>query len=216
MREMRFVITLALSVCFGAAAWPAGLTLESSTFTPAPGHPVTLFVRGAPSGTTFHWDLDGDGAYEQTTVEPQITFAIPAGLRVVRVQGVSGGQVLGPLVAAVVADARLGATRFVVPEGSTYLVTIVVTAKVPAIAPGFVEDIPAGFAVEVMSEGGAFWRKGEKLEAIWPLILDPDQTVVFSYRLYPLAGVFFQFSGAVSAYVEGKRMEVPIAGMIRP
>lgn len=207
---------LMVSGLLGTVAWASNLTLEASSFTPDPGSSVTLVVRGAPLGTTFYWDLDGDGAYEQTTQEPQVTLVLPAGRRLVRVQGASGGQVLGPLTVALVADARLGATRFVLPEGPNFLVTIVVVAKTPVIAPGFVEDIPPGFALEVVSENGAFWREAEKLEAIWPLILDPEQTVSFTYRLYPLPGIFFQFSGAVSAYVEGKRLEIPIAGVVTP
>lgn len=214
MRRMSVLVVMI--GLMGTMSWGSSLTLEASTFTPDPGSSVTLFVRGAPPGTTFYWDLDGDGAYEQTTAEPQITFAVPAGWRLVRVQGTSKGQVLGPLTVALVAGAHLGATRFVLPEGPNFLVTIVVVAKTPVIAPGFVETIPPGFALEVVSADGAFWRKAEKLEAIWPLILDPKQTVTFTYRLYPPTGIFFQFSGTVSAYAAGKRLEIPIAGAVTP
>lgn len=196
--------------------WASGLTLETSTFTPDPGGTVNLFLRGAPADASFHWDLDGDGAYERVTAEPWATVVVPAGLRLVQVRVVSGGKVLAQLTAALVADAQLGAARIVTPEGPNFLVTITVSAKIPLIAPGFVEQIPAGFAVEVVAEGGAFWRKAEKLEAIWPVILDPGQTVTFTYRLYPLAGVSFSWTGLVSAYVEGKRVEIPIAGAVRP
>jgi hypothetical protein len=202
-------------IFFGLSALCANLTLESSTFIPDPGGSVTIFVRGASSGATFRWDLDGDGTYELTTQEPQVTFTLPQGMRVVRVEVVEKTQST-QLFAALVADARLGATRLIVPEGQSYLVTITVSGKIPVIAPGFVEDIPQGFAVEVVDDGGAFWRKAEKLEVVWPVILDPGQALTFTYRLYPLAGVEFQFSGLVSAYAEGKRVEIPIAGAIRP
>jgi len=193
-----------------------GMSLESSTFTPDPGAPVSLFVCGAPAGATFRWDLDGDGIYDRTTTEPQVTFSASPGMRLVKVEVVSAGRTIGQLIVAIVADSKLGATRSVIREETSYLVTISVTSKTPLIAPGFVEDIPAGFAVEVVAEGGAFWRKAEKLEVVWPVILDPGQTLTFSYRFYPLAGVDFQFSGLVSGYVEGKRVEVPIAGIIKP
>ena len=210
------VMLLVLSgLFFGLSALGANLTLESSTFTPDPGESVTLFVRGAPFGATFRWDLDGDGTYELTTAEPWVTFTVPQGMLVVRVEVVGKDQSVR-LLAALVADARLGATRLIVPEGPTYLITITVRSKIPVIAPGFVEDVSQGFAVEVVDDGGAFWRRAEKLEVVWPVILDPGQALTFTYRLYPLAGAEVQFSGAVSAYAEGKRVEIPIAGAIRP
>ncbi|MGB9757394.1 MAG: hypothetical protein ACPLRP_02160 [Candidatus Bipolaricaulaceae bacterium] len=213
---MRVKTLFLLGVFFGASVLGANMTLESSTFTPEPGGSVTLFVRGAPSGATFRWDLDGDGAYELTTAEPQATTTVPQGLRLVRVEVVVGKEGVAQFLAALVADARLGATRFVSHEDKSYLVTITVSCKTPIIAPGFVEDIPPGSTVEVVGEGGAFWRRAEKLEVVWPLILDPGQTVSFTYRLYPLAGAEIRFGGLVSAYVEGKRVEIPIAGAIRP
>jgi hypothetical protein len=73
-------------IFFGLGAFCANLTLESSTFIPDPGASVTLFVRGASSGASFRWDLDGDGTYELTTQEPQVTFTLPQGMRVVRVE----------------------------------------------------------------------------------------------------------------------------------
>jgi hypothetical protein len=64
----RAVMLLVLSgLFFGLGAFCGNLTLESSTFIPDPGGSVTLFVRGASSGATFRWDLDGDGTYELTT-----------------------------------------------------------------------------------------------------------------------------------------------------
>ncbi|MCS7240093.1 MAG: hypothetical protein NZ651_02460 [Candidatus Bipolaricaulota bacterium] len=212
----KFWVFPILSVCVGVSLYAASITLESSTFTPDPGNTVSLFVRGAPLGASFLWDLDGDGSYERTTQEPQTTFVMAEGVRPVRVEVVSGGKSLTQFKVIFVADKRLGATRTVVLEGTSYLVTICVAPKTTVIAPGIIEEIPSGFGVEVVANDGAFWRRAERLEAVWPLILDPGQTVSFSYRLYPLAGVSFQFSGLVSAYAAGKRVEIPIAGVAQP
>lgn len=212
----KFWAFLILSVFTSMVLCRAEITLESSTFTPDPGVTVTLFVRGAPSGASFLWDLDGDGSYERTTQEPQAAFVVAEGVRLVRAEVVSGGKSLTQFKVLFVANTQLGATRFMVSEGTSYLVTVCVAPKITVIAPGIVEEIPSGFAVEVVTDDGAFWRRAERLEAVWPLILSPGQSVSFTYRLYPLAGVSFQFSGLVSAYAEGKRVEIPIAGVVQP
>lgn len=213
---MRITSAFVLSLVFCLGLLGTEITLESASFTPDPGTAVTIVVHGAPAGATFRWDLDGDGIYERTSGEPQALLTAATGLRVVRVEVIQGNTVLKRIVAGIVADPTLGATRTLVPEDGALLVTITVVAKVPVIAPGFVEDVPTGFALDVVAEGGAFWRKVEKLEAVWPVILDPGQTLSFTYRLYPLAGVDFQFSGMVSAYFQGKRVEIPIAGILHP
>lgn len=192
-----------------------GATLQCSTFTPGPGETVTLSVVGAPAGAAFRWDLDGDGRFELSSREPHATLSVAAGPRLVRVEVVSGGRA-ELLTALIVAHPHLGAVRTLTLEGTTLLVQVAVQSKVPVIAPGFVEEIPKGFALEVVAEGGAFWRRAEKLEVLWPLILEPGMRLEFAYRLHPLAGTPFQLSGVVSGYVEGRRVEVPIAGFFQP
>lgn len=192
-----------------------GAALQCSTFTPKPGETVTLTVVGAPVGASFRWDLDGDGRFETSSLEPYITLTAAAGARLVQVEVESAGQA-ELLAARIVANPYLGAVRTLIPEGTTFLVQVAVQSKVLVIAPGFVEEIPQGFALEVVAEGGAFWRRAEKLEVLWPLILEPGMTLVFTYRLFPPAGRTFQLSGLVSGYVEGQRVEVPIAGFFQP
>jgi hypothetical protein len=213
-RFLAFCLLLSTAVFFGVGQ--GGVRLESSTFTPDLGRPVSVFVRGAPRGATIRWDLDDDGTYERVGEEHLITFTMAEGIRRVTVEVASGGQTLARLTALFVADSRLGAFRTVIPEGHSFLVTVTILPKAALIAPGFLEVIPTGFALEVVDEGGAFWRRAERLEVVWPIILEFGQAVSFTYRLYPLSGVSFQFSGLVSAYVGGKRVEIPIAGAISP
>lgn len=207
---MRAILVSVLVGCLGL-----GATLHCSTFTPKPDETVTIAVRGAPPGASFRWDLDGDGRFETSSLEPYVTLRVSSGPRLIRVEVVSAGRA-ELLAAMVVADPHLGAVRTIVPEGVTFLVQVAVQSKVPVIAPGFVEEIPKGFAFEVVAEGGAFWRRAEKLEVLWPLILEPGAPLVFTYRLHPPAGATFQLSGVVSGYVEGRRVEVPIAGLFQP
>lgn len=200
---------------FGWSVWATGITLECSNLIPDPGNSVVLFARGAPPGASFRWDLDGDGVFEHTTGEPKASFIARQGSRVVRVEVVSAGKTLGQVALIVTADSRLGAIRSIVREDNSFLVTIQVRAKLPVIAPGLAEEIPAGSALEVVADGGAFWRRAEKLEVVWPLILDPQTIVAFSYRLYPVAQDFRVF-GLVSGYVAGSRAEIQISGQFQP
>ena len=209
---MRRLVFLPL---FSVAVLAAGITLECSNFIPDPETTVVLWVRGAPLGASFRWDLDGDGVFESTTLEPQINFVAKRGSQTVTVEVLSGGKSLARASLAIVADPRFGAIRTITKEDGSFLVTILVQAKLPLIAPGIAEEIPVGTAVEVVAEGGAFWRKAEKLEAVWPLILDPGSVLAFSYRVYSTSETL-RFSGVVSGYVGGQRAEIPIAGQLQP
>jgi hypothetical protein len=193
----------------------AGIVLECSNLIPNPETTVILWVKGAPQGASFRWDLDGDGRFESTTSEPEIRFVVGSGSRKVTVEVTSTGKSLGQASLTIVADPRLGAIRTITKEGGSFLVTVMIQAKMPLIAPGIAEDIPRGAVVEVVAEGGAFWRKAEKLEAVWPLILDPGSVLVFSYRVYSTADKL-RLSGVVSGYVGGQRVEIPIAGQLQP
>ena len=193
----------------------AGITLECSNLIPDPETTVILWVKGAPQGASFRWDLDGDGRFESTTSEPEIRFVVGSGSRTVTVEVTSAGKSLGQASLTIVADPRLGAIRTITKEDGSFLVTLMIQAKMPLIAPGIAEDIPQGAVVEVVAEGGAFWRKAEKLEAVWPLILDPGSVLAFSYRVYSTAEKLW-LSGVVSGYVGGQRVEIPIAGQLQP
>jgi acylphosphatase len=193
----------------------AGITLECSNLIPDPETTVILWVKGAPQGASFRWDLDGDGRFETTTSEPEIRFVVGSGSRTVTVEVTSAGKSLGQASLGIVADPRLGAIRTITKEDGSFLVTLMIQAKMPLIAPGIAEDIPQGAVVEVVAEGGAFWRKAEKLEAVWPLILDPGSVLAFSYRVYSTAEKL-RLSGVVSGYVGGQRVEIPIAGQLQP
>jgi len=193
----------------------AGIVLECSNLIPDPETTVILWVKGAPQGASFRWDLDGDGRFESTTSEPEIRFVVGSGSRTVTVEVTSAGKSLGQASLTIVADPRLGAIRTITKEDGSFLVTLMIQAKMPLIAPGIAEDIPQGAVAEVVAEGGAFWRKAEKLEAVWPLILDPGSVLAFSYRVYSTAEKL-RLSGVVSGYVGGQRVEIPIAGQLQP
>jgi hypothetical protein len=206
---------LAIFPLLSVTVLAAGITLECSNLIPDPETTVILWVKGAPQGASFRWDLDGDGRFETTTSEPEIRFIVGSGSRTVTVEVTSAGKSLGQASLGIVADPRLGAIRTITKEDGSFLVTLTIQAKMPLIAPGIAEDIPQGAVVEVVAEGGAFWRKAEKLEAVWPIILDPGSVLAFSYRVYSTAEKP-RLSGVVSGYVGGQRVEIPIAGQLQP
>lgn len=207
----RLVLLPLLSV----AVLAAGITLECSNLIPDPESTVILWVKDAPVGASFRWDLDSDGVFESITSEPQISFVAKSGAQAVTVEVVSAGKSLARASLVIAADSRFGAIRTITKEDGSFLVTIMIQAKLPFIAPGISEDIPAGVVVEVVAEGGAFWRRADRLEAVWPLILDPGSVLAFSYRVYS-TGEKLRFSGVVSGYVGGQRVEIPIAGQPHP
>lgn len=191
----------------------SGVSLIPSTYMPNPGAEVTFHALGAPTGAQFSWDFDGDGRPELTTHQPQAKWAVPPGYWEVALEVIQGGKVLARARTAVVADARLGAVRSAHWVSGALEVTVVVRAKTTLIVPGLQETIPPGWVAVVVDDGGAIFRIGDLLEALWPTILDPGWEVKLVYRLHPPSpGAAPKLSGKASGYVGGARVEVLIAG----
>lgn len=206
----------ALVAVLGISSVGLASSLEVTTFAPDPGETVVLTVSEAPAGASFRWDLDGDGFFEKTTDEPRAQLLALQGFHTVRMEITSAGRTVAQKTLGLICDPRLGAYRTVSWEGNALLVTVFFLAKTEVIAPGFEEEIPGGAGLEVVADGGAFWRRGERLEVVWPLILERGMSPSFSYRLYPLSGQAVTFAGVASGYVEGKRVEVKIGGHLQP
>ncbi len=212
MRNLLGVVG-ALAACWAGLA--QGLVLEVSTYTPNPGAAMGFQVRGAPAGAQFRWDFDGDGKADLTTAHPTAQWTVPQGAWETVVEAVESGRVVGSARALIVADANLGASRTVRLVGGTVEVTISVRAKTTVIAPGIEESIPPGWVLVVLDDGGALYKIGETLQAIWPTILDPGWEAKLVYRLHPpAAGATARLSGKASGYVAGARVEVRIAGAV--
>ncbi|MGC9529936.1 MAG: hypothetical protein ACP5G2_04870 [Candidatus Bipolaricaulaceae bacterium] len=172
-------------------------------------------VSGAPTGSTFQWDFDGDGVAELTTNAPRAACTVYAGYRETVVTVVHGGRVVASAQAAVVADDKLGAVRTTSDLGNgAFEVTITLVAKVPLTAPGLVERVPADWALEMLDSGGAQWKVGEALEAVWPLKTAAGDELSLRFRLYAPPGAAVRLSGQASGYGPQGRVEVPVAGVI--
>ncbi|MFH1609130.1 MAG: hypothetical protein ABID40_00675 [Candidatus Bipolaricaulota bacterium] len=212
---MRRFLAVACTISLGVLCFASNMGLVPSTHLPNPGTEITLQVTGAPTGAQFSWDFNGDGRSDATTTQPWAKWTVPAGYWEVAVDVLQGGKSVARLSTAVVADAHLGAIRSVQWVGGVAEVTVVVRAKQFVVAPGLSETIPPGWVVEVVDDGGAFFQRGNALDALWPTLLDPGMEVRLVYRLYPpTAGAAARLSGMVSGYKDGQRVEARVAGTV--
>ncbi len=209
------IVPLALLAC---AVWglAGGISIVPSDLTPLPGTALTLRAEGAPSGASFYWDFGGDGTVDLVSQSPEVTYTARAGWQEVVVQVVQEGVAIDSARLAIVADERLGAFR-IVKGCDPVEVTIVVRAKAHIVAPGIEESIPPGWTVEIVDDGGAFYKlKSNTLQAVWPLELWTGYEVRLRYLLYPPApGAVARLHGSASAYAaEGGRIEIRIGGSV--
>lgn len=212
---MRAIVAAVCAACVGAFAWGQGVVLVATNAIPSPGSEVSFQVVGAPSGAQFRWDFNGDGRADATTNQPWANWTVPAGYWEIAVEVVQGGKVVSRVTAAVVADAQVGAFRSARWNGGVLEVTVTVRAKQALVAPAVVEAVPPGWAVAVVDDGGAVYRRGEVLEVLWSTALAPGMELRFVYALYPPAGrAPVRLSGSVSAYREGRRVEARVAGVV--
>ena len=210
---MRILIACTLLVVLGALGLGGGLALIPSDPAPMPGAQITLQVSGAPAGAEFFWDFGGDGSVDQITQVPTISYTVKAGYQEIAVQVHHQGKAIASARIALSSDPSLGAFRSVQGTGPIQ-VTVVLRARIHLVAPGIEETVPAGWAVEVVDDGGALYKIGDALQAVWPLELWPDEEVSFCYRLYPGEPATARLSGIASAYGPEGRIEVRIGGVV--
>ena len=202
-------------ITVGVLALGQGVALVVTDAIPSPGSEITFQVVGAPAGAQFRWDFNGDGRPDATTNQPWASWTVPAGYWEVSVEVIQGGRVVSRVMAAVVADARVGAFRSARWNGGALEVTVTVRAKQFLVAPAVVETVPPGWAATVIDDGGAIYRRGDILEVLWSTYLDPGMELRFVYALYPPSGEApVRLSGVASGYMEGRRVEARVAGMM--
>lgn len=214
MGTVRTALVIAGVVLSGFLAAGQGMALVPSTPIPNPGSEVSFQVTGAPPGAHFRWDFTGDGRPDATTNQPVASRIFPAGYWEIAVEVVHSGKTLSRLAVAVMVDARLGAFRVARWNGDVLEVTVTLFAKQFIVAPGLVENVPPGWVVRVLDEGGGIApRRGDRLEVLWSTYLDPGMSVQVVYALYPpSARSAVRLSGTASAYQDGRRIETPVAG----
>ena len=124
------------------------------------------------------------------------------------------GVVVGPMPAVAVRELLLES------DGTIFvLITVTIIERAPGI--GIEENIPDGWSTEVVGAGGAVVKldtEKRKYEIAWMSLLEPGDTVTFSYRLRPtytsvLPTLYGEVSGFFGEVGEG-RFVMGVAGML--
>jgi PKD repeat protein len=197
-----------------SAAWQADFT--PSTFNPGVGDVVSFAVcetcLGSGNGAEYRylWDFNNDGVVDADTdsttaactfnaagfYEVKLTIQDRGGREVTRRKGIFVGPV-----------AAFGIRQVIQESDGTVFVSITITVNSSANAPFLVENVPAGWQLEVVDAGGAFTnmnREKQWLEVGWLSQVVAGEELTFTYRLYSSYSTQTgQLSGEVSGYADG-------------
>ncbi|MCK5246431.1 PKD domain-containing protein, partial [Candidatus Bipolaricaulota bacterium] len=173
------------------------------------------------SNFTFSWDFDGNGDPEFDTDQDLVTYSFASAgfYEVILTVTDAGGRtsvarqgiVVGPIPAIAVRE-------LLVESDGAIFVLLTVTMNERVSAPGIEENIPDGWAIEVVDAGGAVMKPNmeeKQYEIAWMSMFEPGETVTFSYRLRPAyTSVLPTLSGELSGYSGGERFVAKVAGML--
>ena len=215
--------SIGLILTFAAAAHAFEADFDPSTYNPDVAEIVNFEVCEpclGGSDFTYSWDFDGNGEPELETDQGLVTHSYAsAGFYevVLTITDVGGrtsvarqGIVVGPVPAIAVRE-------LLVESDDAIFVLITLTMNDRVSAPGIEEDIPDGWAVEIVDAGGAVVKlnmEERQYEIAWMSMFEPGETVTFSYRLRPgYASSFPTLDGKMSGYSNGYFL-AGIAGML--
>lgn len=216
--------SIGLILTFATMAFGFEANFDPSTYNPDIAEIVSFEVcEPCLGGTnfTFSWDFDGNGVSELDTDQDLVTYSFaPEGFYVVEltVTDSSGrtsvskqGIYVGPAPATAVRE------LLVESDGSIFvLITVTMNGRFSSV--GIEENIPDGWAIEVVDAGGALVNPnmGERqYEILWMSMFEAGETITFSYRLRPAyTSVLPTLHGEVSGYASGTLHVMGIAGML--
>jgi len=223
----RWIVRLAsisLVLLFAGAAYAFEADFDPSTYNPAVAEIVNFEVCEPCLGGsefTFFWDFDGDGESEFDTDQDLVTYSFAsAGYHevVLTIRDAGGrtsvarqGVVVGPMPAMAIRE------LLVESDGSIFvLLTLTMNERCSSI--GIEENIPDGWAIEIVDAGGALVNPNmveRQYEILWMSMFEAGETLTFSYRLRPAyTSVLPTLYGEISGYSSGARFVTGIAGML--
>ena len=215
--------SIGLILTFAMAAHAFEADFDPSTYNPGVAEIVNFEICEpclGGDGLVYSWDFDGNGEPELETDQGLVTysFASPGFYEVVLTISDGGGRtsvahhgvVVGPVPAIAVRE------LLVESDGAIFaLITLTVNERVSA--PGIEENIPDGWAVEIVDAGGAVVKLNKEerqYEIAWMSMFEPEETLTFSYRLRPAyTSVLPMLEGELSGYSSGY-FRTGIAGML--
>ncbi|MCI2429233.1 PKD domain-containing protein [Candidatus Acetothermia bacterium] len=190
---------------------------------------VTFDARASvdPDGKVvkYEWDFDGDGVFEISTEKPtaQYTFTktgeYKVALRVTDDKGAIATLTRTITVGAEIAFARRDVSTTHAAPGTTFRVTVTVTARAAMSGLGLDEDLPANWQIIPIDSGGATF-KAAQIQWVFPTIVRAGETrrIVYDVTI-PQTGQLvggplpqdFEIVGRVSSTVPDIK-EIPVLG----
>lgn len=216
--------SIGLILTFATIAYGFEADFDPSTCNPDVAEIVNFEVcEPCLGGTdfTFSWDFDGDGIPEFDTDQDLVTysFASEGFHEVVLTVSDAGGRTSVARQGVVVGPVPAMAIRELIVEsdGSIFvLITVTMNEKFSSV--GIEENIPDGWAIEIVDAGGALVHPHmaeRQYEILWMSMFEAGETVTFSYRLRPAyTSVLPALYGEVSGYANGDLHIIGIAGML--
>lgn len=223
-RWIVYLVSIGLILTFATMVYGFEADFDPSTYNPDVAEIVNFEVCEPCLGGadfTFSWDFDGDGVPEFDTDQDLVTysFASEGYYEVVLTVSDAGGRtsvvrqgvVVGPVPAMAIRE-------LLVESDGAIFVLITVTMNERFSSVGIEEDIPAGWAIEIVDAGGSLVNPNmdeRQYEILWMSMFEAGETVTFSYRLRPAyTSVLPTLHGEVSGYSYGDLHIMGIAGML--
>jgi len=223
-RWIATLVSIGLILTFATIAYGFEADFDPSTYNPDVAEIVNFEVCEpclGGSDFTFSWDFDGNGTPEFDTDQDLVTysFASEGFYEVVLTVSDAGGRtsvarqgvVVGPVPAIAIRE------LLVESDGSIFvLITVTMNEKFSSV--GIEENIPDGWAIEIVDAGGSLVHPNmaeRQYEILWMSMFEAGETVTFSYRLRPAyTSVLPTLYGEVSGYANGDLHVMGIAGML--
>ena len=217
-------MSIGLILMFATMAYGFEADFDPSTYNPDVAEIVNFEVCEPCLGGadfTFSWDFDGNGVPELVTDQTLVTYSFDSGgfyEVVLTVSDASGrtsvarqGIVVGPVPAVAIRE-------LLVESDGAIFVLITVTMNERFSSVGIEENIPDGWAIEIVDAGGSLVHPNmaeRQYEIVWMSMFEADEIVTFSYRLRPAyTSVLPTLHGEVSGYASGDRFVMGVAGML--
>lgn len=215
--------SIGLILAFAMAVHAFEADFDPSTYNPDVAEIVNFEVCEpclGGGGFIYSWDFDGNGEPEFETDQGLVTYSFASAgfYEVVLTISDAGGRtsvarhgvIAGPVPAIAVRE-------LLVESDGAVFVLITLTMNERVSAPGIEENIPDGWAVEIVDAGGAVVKLNKEerqYEIAWMSMFEPEETVTFSYRLRPAyTSVLPTLDGKLSGYSNGYFL-TEIAGML--
>lgn len=223
-RWIAILTSIGLILTFATMAFGFEADFDPSTYNPDVAEIINFEICEpclGGSGFTFSWDFNGDGVPEIETDQDLVTYSFDTEgfYEVVLTVSDAGGRTSVARQGIVVGQVPATAVReLLVESDGSIVVLITVSMNERFSSVGIEEDIPDGWAIEVVDAGGSLVNPNmaeRQYEILWMSMFEANESVTFSYRLRPAyTSVLPALHGEVSGYADGNLHIMGVAGML--